>query len=92
VGYIAQALGTRRFARAGDPCVEVEARIEALRSGPSWRDIVEAPLQDQPYTFVQTVDRVAPRALRLRLLWRLASRVSKVHVARGTCVCDAWRP
>jgi hypothetical protein len=67
-GDIGLASETRRFARVGDPCVRVEARIVPLHSGPGWRDIVEVPLQDLPYTFVQTVHRVAPRALRLRLL------------------------
>jgi hypothetical protein len=66
--HIGPAWGTRRFARVGDPCVEVEARIVVLHSGPGWRDIVAAPLQDLPYTFVQIVHRVAPRALRLRSL------------------------
>jgi hypothetical protein len=91
-GDIDFALGTRRFARVGDPCVEVEARIVALHSGPGWRDIVEAPLQVLPYTFVQTVHRVAPRALRLHSLSRLVNRVSKVHVVRVTHVCDVSRP
>jgi hypothetical protein len=89
---IGPALGTTRFARVGDPCVEAEARIVVLRSGPGWRDIVGAPLQDLPCTFVQTVHRVAPRALRLRSLWKLVNPVSKVHAVRGKRVCDVSRP
>lgn len=68
MGHIGPALGTRRFVRVGDPCVQAEARIVVLRSGPGWRGIVEVPLQVLPCTFVQTVHRVAPRALRLRSL------------------------
>lgn len=66
--HIGPALGTRRFARVGDPCAEVEARIVVLHSGPVGRDIVGAPLQGLACTFVQIVHRVAPRALRLRSL------------------------
>jgi hypothetical protein len=65
---IGLALGTRRFARVDDPCVEVEARIVVLHWGPGWRDIGGAPLPDLPCTFVQIAHRVAPRALRLRSL------------------------